>query len=131
MSHFLRIILPSFVVGLLAVVFVHLMPFESGHSALFEVRMTSERDGRARLFWDAGAGFSEHGQIGHAIQTGTHAYRFALPQGVVRAFRIWPLDRSGKVTLHEVVVRRDSGELLHTFRASSLSSAVNEEGASA
>jgi hypothetical protein len=131
MSHFLRIILPSFVVGLIAVVFVHLRPFESGHSAFFEVRMTSERDGRARLFWDAGSGFSEHGQVGQIVRAGTDVYRFPLPQGVVRAFRLWPLDRSGKVTFHEVTVRRESGEVLHTFRASSLSPAGPADGASA
>src|SRR5687767_1613693 len=98
MTHFLRIILPSFIIGLLAVVFVHLGPFESGYAPYFEVRMTSDRDGRARLFWDSGGGFSEHGQLGQPVQAGTHWYRFPLPPGTVRSFRIWPLDRSGKVT---------------------------------
>ena len=131
MSIFCRILLPSLIVGLLASMWIHLRPFDSPQTYYFNVHLTSDRDGRARVYWDTGHGFAEYASIGSPIHAGTDTYRFPLPPAKLQTLRLWPLDRAGKVTIHRAAVASGRGETLHVFPTSRLVRTAEETGAAA
>jgi hypothetical protein len=110
-----RIFFQSLLVGVLAVVLLHVRPFSAPEPFRFVVKMSADTEGRARLFNDHGHGFAMHDALGAAVSAGQRGYDFPLPDGTVRALRFWPLDRAGKVTIHSAAVVGPGGAALYQF----------------
>ncbi|MBI5771396.1 MAG: hypothetical protein HZA93_26720 [Verrucomicrobia bacterium] len=83
----------------------------------FEVRMTSKVTGVVKIYFDAGAGFSETAtsqSSAVAGQTATH--RLALPAGSYRAIRFDPIDREGTVTVESLRIVSRRGRVVRDLR---------------
>jgi hypothetical protein len=110
-----RIILPALFAGLLAVVLMHLRPFSRVEPFRLDVRMSADTEGRARLYFDRGNGFVRYDVAAALIAKGEQTVSFALPDCAVSAFRLWPLDRAGKVTIESASVIGPEGEVVSSL----------------
>jgi hypothetical protein len=88
----------------------------------FDVTLTSDTAGYTRVLWDAGQGFSEHDSSIQPVKVEAKpvTYRYLLPYGRIRGFRLVPVDRAAKVTLSELRVVGPADRLLHRFAMTDL-----------
>ncbi|MDO8543695.1 MAG: hypothetical protein Q7S40_24910 [Opitutaceae bacterium] len=94
------------------------LPFFAGANlkpALYtlEAELTSSVAGNVQFYYDDGNGFSEPASVRVPVAPGTTPtrYRFPLPPGNYRAFRLDPLDRAGMLILSALRVVTPSGRV--------------------
>ncbi len=85
----------------------------SGESWAVELTITATVDAKVQLYYDVGHGIRDEDSITQPIIGGrTAALRFVLPPGEYRHFRFDPLDRPGRASISEFVLRSPSGHAL-------------------
>lgn len=84
-----------------------------------EVSMKSSRGGNARIFYDIGEGINKRDSAQLTLSGASQTlYRFALPEGEYRAFRIRPVDRdNAEIALRGVRIVDLFGHLIRDFPA--------------
>lgn len=94
------------------------LPFFAGANlkpALYslEAELASNVPGNVQFYYDDGAGFSEDASARLPVAPGSTPtrYRFPLPPGTYRAFRLDPLDRTGTLKLSSIRVITPSGSV--------------------
>lgn len=101
------------------VVTIPFLPFAAPIKAQFrfEVTATNATAGLPQLFFDVGRGINEADSARASLVGGTapQVLSFSLPAGDYRGFRFDPLDRAGKITLKDAVIRQADGRVVRRF----------------
>lgn len=84
----------------------------------FDVAVTSDAAGSTRFSWDRGAGFrdDESSIQPLRVQAKPVVYRFMMPPGTFRGFRLQPADQSALLTLADFRLVDFRGHVVHTFQ---------------
>jgi len=82
-----------------------------------EVTIVSNQSGHVQLYPDSGLGFDEATSVRLNLAQSREptVYRFALPTGTYRAFRLDPNDRDGTVTLASARIVDRAGRIFRTI----------------
>lgn len=113
--------LPTFLAAALfsIVVTIPFLPFAAPVKAQFrfEVTATNATAGLPQFFFDIGRGINEADSARESLVGGTapQVLSFPLPAGDYRGFRFDPLDRAGKITLRDAVIRSADGRVVRRF----------------
>ncbi len=96
------------------------LPFQPGTrraSYTFEFEAASSVAAMVQLFFDKGHDFTEADSVRLQLPATAESQSHRLPvaSGTYRAFRLDPLDRPGRITLSQLVIRRSDGEVVHRF----------------
>jgi hypothetical protein len=101
------------------------LPFETTarerrDAYFFEVGLAAEAVGQAQVFFDLGRGINEPDSSRQAVAGDNQSitYRFPLPTGMVRSFRLDPTDRDGRVAITGARVVDRTGSELRAFAPS-------------
>ena len=78
--------------------------------------LTSDTAGRAQLSWDSIASTASTHTDAVPVSKGAQVLAFNLPDEKIRAFRLWPNDRIGTVSIRTVVVTGPENEIIGAFR---------------
>jgi hypothetical protein len=101
------------------VVTIPFLPFAAPVKAQFrfEVTATNATAGLPQFFFDVGRGINEADSARESLVGGTapQVLSFPLPAGDYRGFRFDPLDRAGKITLRDAVIRGADGRVVRRF----------------
>src|SRR4051812_38424339 len=90
---------------------------ESRDFYFFDVTLTSSASGMIQLFWDNGGGMTEQESSAQPLKVEPKPvmYRFMVPTGSLRAFRLKPIDRPGTLTFSKPRVASRAGKVIRTF----------------
>lgn len=85
----------------------------------FTVELTSDQAGQTQVFFDMGAGYNEPESSRQPLKREDRpvVYRYMLPTGQLRALRLDPIDRTGRMTLANARIIDHRGRLIHAFAA--------------
>ena len=83
----------------------------------FTVELTSDQAGQTQVFFDMGAGYNEPESSRQPLHREDRpvVYRYMLPTGQIRALRLDPIDRTGRMTLANARIVDHRGRLIHAF----------------
>ncbi len=115
MSNLRRILLPGLLIGLIVALLLQIQPFSPATPCRLLVALDSDTKGRARLGWDSGPGMHLTETDSAFVAQGQQVLAFNLPDGKIRAFRLWPLDHAGKISIARAVVTGPDGEIIFVF----------------
>ena len=113
--------LPTFLAAALfsIVVTIPFLPFAAPIKSQFrfEVTATNATAGLPQFFFDVGRGINEADSARESLVGGTapQVLSFPLPAGEYRGFRFDPLDRAGKITLANALIRGADGRVVRRF----------------
>lgn len=96
----------------------------------FDVTVTSDTSGLTRFSWDAGQGFREEDSSVQPLHVTPRpvVYRFMMPPGTFRGFRLQPSDRAGHLTLANARIVDRRGHLVRAFSPDELKPGAGIEG---
>ena len=96
----------------------------------FDVTVTSDTAGFTRFSWDSGTGFREEDSSVQPLHITPRpvVYRFMMPPGTFRGFRLQPSGQAGHLTLANARIVDHRGHVIRTFSAAEFAPGAGFDG---